>query len=189
MQVEQREEVDGLELAVKRRRAANFRADGEVGAEQLRNLWWCLGQLVEWAIECGQRLRSPFCRREVFAKQFGVGGSTDRRVLRGDRTASAEVTSTVSARKVRDTLPKQAKHDEVAMLLMNASAAEFDHLGANDCVGREIKFLFAVVTMMRGGTQSGLQTIRADDFATRHMLDEQMVTDFIERIGIESGGK
>jgi hypothetical protein len=31
-----------------------------------------------------------------------------------------------------------------------------------------------------------LQTIRADDLARRHMLDEQVIADFIKRVGVQS---
>jgi hypothetical protein len=59
VQVEQRQEVDGLELAAECGRPANFRVDGKVGAEQLWNFRRLLGQVFERTIESGQGLGAP----------------------------------------------------------------------------------------------------------------------------------
>src|SRR6266536_3179132 len=72
---------------------------------------------------------------------------------------------------------------------MHAGASEFDQLGADWLERTEVELLFAVVTAIRGRREAGLQPIRANDLAAGQMLDEQVVADFVERIGIEAGRK
>src|SRR5437867_110437 len=143
--------------------------------------------MVEWTIEGGQRVGAPFHGGEMLAAKFRVSRRANGWVLRGDGTTPAKVTPAAFARVVGNALPQQAEHDEIAVLLVNAGPSEFDEFAANGLERREIKLLFAVVTAVRRRRQPGLQAIRPDDFARRQMLDEQMVADFIERVGIESG--
>ena len=124
----------------------------------------------------------------MFPAQVGVGGGSGRRVLRGEGAAAAQIATAALARVIGDAFPKQAEHDEVPVLMVDARAAKLDELRAQRFKGAEIKLLLAVVAEMARRRQAGLETIGADDFARRQMLDEQMIAHFIERVGIQSGG-
>src|SRR5262249_36912107 len=107
--------------------------------------------------------------------------------LRRDRTATTKVTPSTRASVVRNAFPEQPEHDEIAMVLVNTGATEFDEFAANRLEGCENKLLLAVVAAMDSRRLARLQTIRADDLAGRDMLDEQVIADFIKWIGIKTG--
>src|ERR1041385_895903 len=89
-------------------------------------------------------------------------------------------------RVIGDALPEQAEHNEISVLLMNTGSTQFDQFGTNRLKGGKIKLLLAVIATIECRSRAGLQTICADNIAGRDMLDEQVVTCLIERIGIES---
>jgi hypothetical protein len=54
---------------------------------------------------------------------------------------------------------------DVAVILVDAGAAEFEHLGADRFKGREVKFLGTVKAEVSGSTLAGLHAIGAHHFA------------------------
>ena len=122
-------------------------------------------------------------------KDSSDGNAHRQRGRRGrwETQPSAQVTSATVASVVGYSLPEQAEHDEVAVLLVDAGPAEFNQLCANRLEGVEIKLLFAVVAKILRCGQASLQAICADNFTSWHMLHEQMVAHIIERVGIQAG--
>src|SRR5258708_5891444 len=120
----------------------------------------------------------------MFATQVGIGRRAHCRLLRGDGTATAEVASAALARIVGDSLPEQAENDEIAMLLVHTGASEFNQLRADRLERTEVELLLAVVATIRRRSAASLQTIRANDLAGGQMLDDQVIANFIEWIGV-----
>ena len=73
------------------------------------------------------------------------------------------------------------------MLAMDTGAAEFNDFIAHRLEWSEIKFLRGVVTEVFGGIATGLQTVSADNLLRGQMLDNQMIANGVERIGVQTG--
>src|SRR5678816_1991257 len=125
----------------------------------------------------------------MFAVQVCVGGCSDRRILRGNGTASAQVTPVAAGSVISDSLPEQAEDDKVTVLLVDAGTAEFNQLRSNRLERAEIKLLFAVVAQILCCGNASLQAIGADDFTSWDMLHKEMVAHSIERVGIQAGSE
>jgi hypothetical protein len=69
---------------------------------------------------------------------------------------------------------------------MHAGSTQLDHLAAKRFVRREIEFLLAVITEIRCRQLTGLQAIRADNFASRDFLNDQMIAEFVKWIDIQA---
>jgi hypothetical protein len=76
---------------------------------------------------------------------------------------------------------------EVAMVGVHTRTAKLDHLAAKRFVRREIKLPLAIITKIRRRQLTGLQAICADNFPCREFLDDQVIAEFVERIGIKPG--
>jgi len=81
IQVKQRQEINGFELAVERGRTTDFRPEGQVGAQELVGFGLFGGQLVERAIVFIQRPCAPLRLRQMFSAEVGIRGRRHRRVL------------------------------------------------------------------------------------------------------------
>ena len=81
LQIDQSEEVNGPEIAIKRGRATNFRPDGQIGAQKFGYLGRFFGKLVQRAIEGGEWLGAPSRLDQMFPAQVGVGRSPYFRIL------------------------------------------------------------------------------------------------------------
>src|SRR5262249_26237365 len=92
-------------------------------------------------------------------------------------------------RVVGDALPKKIQHFKRAMFFQNRGAAHFDKGAANRFKRGEIEFLLAVVTNFGGGICTGLHSISRDHSSSRMMLNDQMIADVIELVGVVSGSK
>lgn len=74
---------------------------------------------------------------------------------------------------VCDSAPEQREDVEVAVLLVDAGASEFENLRADRFERGEIKFLSAVEAEVLGGAIPGLHAVGADDFPVE--FNEEMV--------------
>ncbi len=79
------------------------------------------------------------------------------------------------------------QQSEVAMFGVYAGAPELDDLRAVAFVRPETEFALAIIADVRSRNVASLQPVRSDNLAVRHVLDDQMITDLIERIDIEPG--
>ena len=71
---------------------------------------------------------------------------------------------------------------------VDGGAAELgEDLRPHGLVGREVEFLFGVVTEIQRRGDAGLQPVGADDLALDFILDQQMLAEEIELIGVEAG--
>jgi hypothetical protein len=70
------------------------------------------------------------------------------------------------------------------MLAMYGRAAKFDDKTAQGFIRREIKLARAVITQVSRRGSSGLQAIRPHNLMRRAMLDDEVVANGIEFIGI-----
>ena len=107
-------------------------------------------------------------------------------ILRRKRATSDEKTRVSLACVTRNAAPKQMQQIEVAMRRVHAGAAKLDHFAAKRFVRSEIKFPLAVIAEVRRCKLTGLQPVRADNLACRHMLNDQMIAKLVERIDIET---
>jgi len=89
---------------------------------------------------------------------------------------------------VGDAFPQHAEHGEVAVLRVDARATEFEDFAAHRFERAKVKNLRAVITETRRGARAGLHAISADDIAGARVLDEEVVADFIERVGVKERG-
>ena len=81
LQVKERQEVNGLELLVECRWTANFRAKGQVSAQELWNVYWLGGKSAQGTIVSRQWACAPLGFDEMPAAQIGICGGPYRRVL------------------------------------------------------------------------------------------------------------
>src|SRR5438105_749348 len=123
----------------------------------------------------------------MLAAKVGIRRSTDCRILGRDGTATKKIAAAVLSRVIGNAFPEQTEDDEIAMLRVNAGATEFNHFRSQSFKARELEFLRTVVAKVFRSVRAGLQTIRSDDMSRRKMLDDQMITYRIERVGVQAG--
>src|SRR6266496_3323636 len=145
VQVEQRQEINRLELTIQRWRAANVCAECEISAEQFRNFHRLGGELAERTIVGRKRTGAPLRLRQMLAAQIGIRTSADCRVLGRDGTAPEKIAPAVLSRVIGDAFPEQTKNDEVAMLRMTTRPSQFNHLRAQRLEDLELELLRAVI--------------------------------------------
>src|SRR5258708_1452655 len=112
-------------MSVQRGWATDFCAKTQISAQQFGNLGGLCSQLVERTIASWQRKCAPTRIREMFATQVGVSRRTDRRVLRGERTATEQVTRPLKLCVAGDAFPEHAENDKITVFVMNARASKF----------------------------------------------------------------
>src|SRR5260370_10642324 len=116
--------------------------------------------------------RLPCWFDEKLGTQLLVHGRALDRILRCERTAPDQESPFALDGVDGDAAPKQMQQIEVAMLGVHTGAAKLDHLAAKRFVLREIKFLLPIGTDICRRELTGLQPIRADDFAGRDVFDD-----------------
>lgn len=112
-----------------------------------------------------------------------VGGG-----LRGERAASDEVAGASGDCVRGDPFPEQLDDREIAVVLVDTGAAEFDHLGAHGLEGEEIEFDGAVVTEVLGGADAGLESVGSNDGTGLGFADDEVVADRVEGVRIKPTG-
>src|SRR5437879_3334880 len=95
VQVEQRQEINRLELTIQRGRAADVCTEREISTEQFWNFHRFSGKLVQRTIVGRERTGAPFRLRQMLAAQVGIRGCTHCRVLGRDGTASKKIAPAV----------------------------------------------------------------------------------------------
>lgn len=87
-----------------------------------------------------------------------------------------------------DAPPQQGQNLAGAMVAVNGGPSQLQHFAADACEGGKVKLLLTVVTeIMRGGL-AGLHSISTDNLAAGPVFDDQMDTEQIEVILVETGG-
>jgi hypothetical protein len=81
-----------------------------------------------------------------------------------------------------DSLPEQAKNDQISVLAMNARPSQFDDFAAEWLEHIEFKLLCGVIAEVILSVRSRLQAVSANNIGRWHMLDNQVVTYGIERV-------
>ena len=187
LQIEQRQEINRLELTIQRGRAANFCAEREISAEQFWNFHRLGGELAQRTIVSRKRTGAPLRLRQMLAAQIGIRGRAHRRVLRRDGTASEKIAPAVLSRVIGDAFPQQAKDDEVAMLRMDTRTPQLNHFRAQRLEDLELELLRAVITQMRRRIVAGLQSVCADDIGGGQMFNDEMIANGVEWIFVQAG--
>jgi len=77
-------------------------------------------------------------------------------------------------------------HD-VAVVDVDAGAAQLENFSANGFVNGKIKELIAVVAEIEAGDLAGLEAVGADEFAGFEVADHEMVAERVEGVDIEAG--
>src|SRR6266480_913962 len=135
--------------------------------------------------------RSRLCaksRLNEIRSQLLIHRRAFNRVLRSERTASDQKSPSAFDCICGDAAPEKMQQIEIAMLGVHAGATQLDHFAAQWFVGREVKLALAVIADIRCGTRAGLQSICADDFASRQLFDDQVIAELVEWIDVGSGG-
>ena len=99
------------------------------------------------------------------------------------------ITRAAAFRVAGDALPEQSEHDEVAVLDVDARAAQLDDFAAQRLESLEFKFLRGVIAEIVRGVRAGLQPVGADNVLRRQMLDDEMIANGVKRVFIEAGGE
>jgi len=186
-QVEQGEEVDGLEFAVDGWGAANTGGDIEIGAEEPRGARDLDGGAVgsAAALGLGQGAEARF--HEVLGFQGLVHGGAVVFVLGRDGIAANQIAG-LNARAVNgQTFPQAVEDEGVAVIHVDAGTAEFEDFLANRVVGGEIEELVAVIAEILRGGFTGLQAIGADELGSIEVADHEVVAERIEGIDVQTG--
>ena len=71
------------------------------------------------------------------------------------------------------------------MIAMNTGSAQLNNLVSQRFVGCKVEFARAVVSGICRSCGSSLQTIGADNLFGRRVLDDQVIADGVEFIGVE----
>src|SRR6202008_3693499 len=185
-EIDQREEVDGLEFPIDRRRTANPPGDIQIGAEQARRPLHFDG--LPGGLAGVSRLRLGAKRsldEMIFLKRL-VHRGTVVLVLGRDGAATDEVARIVARGVNGDAFPEGVKNHNVTVILVNAGAPKLEHLLAHGIIYGEIKKLIAVIAEMALGGLSGLQTIGPHEFARLKVADHQVVAEGVKRVDIEA---
>lgn len=186
-EIDQREEVDGLEFPIDGRRTADPPGDIQIGAEQARRALYFDG--LPGGLAGVSRLRLGAKGRldeMIFLKRL-VHRGTVVFVLGRDRAATDEVARIVARGVDGDAFPEGVKNHNVTVILVDAGAAELEHLLADGIIYGEIEKLIAVVAEIALGGLSGLQTIGPYEFARLEVADHQMVAEGVKGVDIEAG--
>ena len=186
VEIDEGEEVDGLEFAIDAGGAAKAGGDFEVGAEKARSarrfdrgFTWAtaasgLGQSAERRID------------QIFFAQGFVEGHAFALVLRPDGAAADQIARFAAHSVKRDAFPEHVQDRGIAVVLMNAGAAEFEDFPAERFVRGKIKNLFAVVAQVAFGAVAGLHAVGADEFVRDGVVNHQVIADEIEFVAVES---
>src|SRR5215467_15018175 len=83
-------------------------------------------------------------------------------VLRGQRTTANQITRAATLCISDDAFPEHVQHGRVAIVMMNAGAAELEDFRTNAFERRKIEELFAVVPEVSFGAVAGLHAIGTD---------------------------
>ena len=86
---------------------------------------------------------------------------------------------------IRNTPPKHVQQPEIAMFRMHARAPELDYLRAVAFVRPKTKFPLTIIPSVRRRDLARLQPICSDDFAVRHIFDDQVIADLVEWIDVK----
>ena len=70
------------------------------------------------------------------------------------------------------------------MIFVHAGPAEFDRFAANALKCREVKFLGTVIAVVGRRELARLETVGADDRSGTGVFDEEVVTAFVEFVGV-----
>ena len=187
VEVEQRQEINRLELTIQRGRAANVCTECEISTEQFWNLRRLARELAKRTIVGREWTGSPWRLRQMLAAQVGIRRRPDCRVLGRDGTASEKKAPTVLSRVSGDAFPEQAKDDKVAMLRMDTRAPQLNHFRAQRLEGLELEFLRAVISYMRRRIVAGLQSVCADDIGGGQMFNDEMIANGIKGVFVQAG--
>src|SRR2546430_9719635 len=79
------------------------------------------------------------------------------RILRSQGAAADQVASGALMRISGNPPPEESQHREVAVVAMDAGAAQFDHLGPVGFIRMKVEFLLAVIAEVAGGGGPRLQ--------------------------------
>lgn len=186
-QVDQGEEVDGLELAVDGGRAANAGGDIEIGAEESRGTRdfdeGSRGSAAATRLRQGAEARFD----EVFGLQGFVHGGAEVFVLRRDGIATEQIARFGAGGVDGQALPEAVQDEGVAEIDVDAGAAELEDFFAHRIVGGEIEELIAVIAEILRGGFPGLQAIGADELAGFQIADHEVVAEGVEGIDVQAG--
>lgn len=186
-EIDQHEEVDGLEFPIDGRRTANPPGDIQIGAEQARRPLHFDGLPGGRAGVSRLRLGAKSRLDEMIFLKRLVHRGTVVFILRRDRTATDEVARIVARGVNGDAFPEGVKDHNVTVILVDAGAAELEHLLAHGIIYGEVEKLIAVVAEIALGGLSGLQPIGPYEFARLEVADHQVVAEGVKRIDIEAG--
>jgi hypothetical protein len=187
-QIDEGEEVDGLEFAVDGGRAADAAGDFEVGTEEPGRAQASRdGNAGGMAGVAGLRKSAQGRMDEVPVHEGPVHGHAVVFILGGDGAAADEVAGVVAGGVDGDAFPEGVEDHDVAVVDVNAGAAEFEEFAADRFVDGEVEDLIAVVTKIAAGDVTGLQAIGADEFARLDVTNHEVIAEGIERVDIEAG--
>lgn len=83
--------------------------------------------------------------------------------------------------------PDEGDDGAVAVVGVDAGAADLDEVGADGGEGREVEFPLGVEAAGDGGALRGQQPVSADDLLGLLVDDEEVVAVRVEGVGVEAG--
>ncbi len=186
LEVELCEEINRLERGIKRR-APQITAPKERYAERR---FWRLGAHLAPARPTGIRTRarasSPVRFCEMSGGQPLVEGSAILRVLGGERSAADQISAVSLAERDGGTPPERGPAppgcDDRGRRKRGPIPVGSSRIPAQT---EKVKFLFRIAPLRRAAWRPVCKTIGADDLS--FAFHEEMVADFIERIGAATG--
>src|ERR1700757_4369585 len=151
-QIDEGKEVDGIEFAVDGGRAADAAGDFEVGAEEPGRAQASRdGNAGGMAGVAGLRKSAQGRMDEVPVHEGPIHGHAVVFILGGDGAAADEGAGVVAGGVDGDAFPEGVEDHDVAVVDVNAGAAEFEEFAADRFVDGEVEDLIAVVTKIVAG--------------------------------------
>ena len=122
---------------------------------------------------------------QIFFAKIFVEGDAFVFVLGGHGAAAEEVAGFAAEGVAHDAFPEHVEDGGVAVVGMDAGAAEFEDFGTDFFERSEVEKLFAVITEIAFCAKAALHAIGADEFSGSGVANEKMVADEIELIAVE----
>ena len=188
LEVEDGQKIDGFELPINGRLAADFRTEGEIGTHESGRAGSKIRLVASFANMRRQRSNPPICVQVPVPIQLLKDRPSFFLMLTGERTASKEVALIVAGSGLTKAFPQQLEDVQAAMVFVDASASDF-YAGAAHIIrqNRQIELVRCIESNAFVRLFGRLHAVGAHDRAARPVTDKQMIARGIECVLVFTG--